>query len=158
VVLVAIAAFALTRGGGDPATGAGRSHQPAASSPPSASAPPSSASPAVTSGPAPTTPQQAASAVVGLADSLEVNGAIDSGLAKEIRDGVGKAMDHADEPDEINGIIHDLQNKISEAVGKGTATSDAAAQLNTSLGTLSALLLQGNGDNGSGNGNANGQD
>ena len=96
--------------------------------------------------------------MISLADSLEVNGAIDSGLAKEIRDGVGKAMDHADEPDEINGIIHDLQNKISEAVGKGTATSDAAAQLNTSLGTLSALLLQGNGDNGSGNGNANGQD
>ena len=90
-----------------------------------------------------------------LADSLEANGAIDSGLAKEIRDGVTKAMEHADEPDEINGVVHDLQKKISEAVDKGTATSEAATQLNTALDTLSALLHQGNGDE---NGNGNGQD
>ena len=109
--------------------------------------------------PAPTTPQQAASAVSSLADSLEANGAIDSGLAKEIRDGVTKAMEHADEPDEINGVVHDLQKKISEAVDKGTATSEAATQLNTALNTLSGLLHQGNGDeNGNGNGNGNGQD
>jgi hypothetical protein len=38
--------------------------------------------------------EQAASAVTGLAASLEVDGAIDSGLAKEIRDGVSKAMEH----------------------------------------------------------------
>jgi hypothetical protein len=154
-VLFAIAAFALTRDGGDPAAGAGRPHSPQASSAPPSTAPPSISPSAVSTAPAPTTPQQAASAVIGLADSLEVNGAIDSGLAKEIRDGVSKAMEHADEPDEINGIVHDLQKKISEAVGKGTATSDAATQLNTALDTLSALMHQGNGND---NGNANGQD
>ena len=158
VLLVAIAAFALTRGD-TPAAGAGGSHSPRASSPPASSAAPSTAPSAVSTGAPPTTPQQAASAVSSLADSLEANGAIDSGLAKEIRDGVTKAMEHADEPDEINGVVHDLQKKISEAVDKGTATSEAATQLNTALNTLSGLLHQGNGDeNGNGNGNGNGQD
>jgi hypothetical protein len=159
VVLVAIAAFALTGGGGDPAAGAGASRSPHVSSPPPSTAPPPSSPSAVSSVPTPTTPQQAATAVIGLAHSLYVSGAIDAGLANDVRAGALGALEHADEPDEINSIVHDLQNKISEAVGNGTATTDAAAQLSTAVDTLGALLHQGNGDNnGNGNGNANGQD
>jgi GTP cyclohydrolase III len=108
---------------------------------------------------APTTPQQAATAVIGLARSLYASGAIDHDLAGEISAGVADAMAHADEPDEVNAIVRDLQTKISDAVGSGTTTTDAATQLNTALDTMSALLHQGNGnENGNGNGNANGQD
>jgi len=158
VVLVAIAAFALTRVD-PPAAGAGGSHSPRASSPPASTAPPPSAPSAVSTGAAPTTSQQAATAVIGLAHSLDVSGAIDAGLANDVRVGEINALDHADEPDEINSIVHDLQSKISDAAGNGTATTAAATQLNTALDTLSALLHQGNGDeNGKGNGNGNGQD
>ena len=103
--------------------------------------------------------RKADSTIDALASSLESSGAIDHGLAKEITKGVSDALAHSDEPDEVNGILHDLQSKISEAEGKGSATTDAATQLNAALDTLSALLHQGNGDeNGNGNGNANGQD
>jgi serine/threonine protein kinase len=157
VLLIAIAAFALTRGD-TPAAGAGGSHSPRASSSPPVSSSPS-ASAVVSQPPVPTTPQAAAVAIDALASSLESSGAIDHGLAKEITKGVSDALAHSDKQDEVNGILHDLQSKISEAEGKGSATADAATQLNAALATLSTLLHQGNGDeNGNGNGNANGQD
>ncbi len=158
VLLIGIAAFALTRGD-TPAAGAGSSHSPRASSAPPSSAPPSTAPPSTappsTVSQAPTTPQAAAAAIDALAMSLESSGAIDHGLAGEISKGVADAMAHSDEPDEVNAKLHDLQDKISEAVDKGSATSDAAVQLNAAIDTLSGLLHQGNGNE---NGNANGQD
>ena len=69
----------------------------------------------MSTGPAPTTPQQAATAAIGLAHSLYVSGAIDAGLANDVRGGVLNALEHADEPDEINSILHDLQTKVSDA-------------------------------------------
>jgi serine/threonine-protein kinase len=162
VLLIALAAFALTRGGADPASGAGASHSPRVSSTPVSSTPVSStpsASAAVSQAPPPSTAPAAAAAIAVLTRSLESSGAIDHELAAEIRSGVASAMVHSDEPDEVNGILHDLQKKISDAVGNGTATTDAAVQLNTALDTLSALLHQGKGnDNGNSNGNGNGQD
>ena len=159
IVIALIAAIALARGGGDPAAGTRGSRSPhastATSTPPASSAPPPSL---VTTGPAPTTPQQAAVVVLGLARSLSSSGDISPDLADEIRSGVADALDHADEPDEVNGVIHDLQKKIDDAVGSGSATSSAASQLDPALGLLGDLLHQGNGNQGEGNGNGNGQD
>src|SRR4029079_15646191 len=90
----------------------------ATSTPSASSAPPPSL---VTTGPAPTTPQQAAVVVLGLARSLSSSGDISPDLADEIRSGVADALDRADEPDEVNGVIHDLQKKIDDAVGSGSA-------------------------------------
>ncbi len=67
-------------------------------------------------------------------------------------------MDHADEPDEVNGVIHDLEKKIDDAVGNGSATSSVASQLDPALGLLGDLLHHGNGNKGEDNGNGNGQD
>ena len=158
IVIALIAGIALARGGGDPAgTRASRSpHASAApSTPPATSAAPPSL---VTTGPAPTTPQQAAVVVLGLARSLSSSGDISTDLADEIRSGVADALDHADEPDEVNGIIHDLQKKIDDAVGSGSATSSAASQLDPALGLLGDLLRHSNGNQGEDNGNGNGQD
>jgi len=159
VVIALIVGVALVRGGGDPSTRAGRSGSPKASAAPStppASSPPPSL---VTTGPAPTTPQQAATLVLGLARSLSAAGAISTELANEIKSGVASALEHADEPDEVNGIIHDLANRIDEAVASGGVSSIVASQLNSALGLLGDLLHHGNGDNnGNGNGNGNGQD
>jgi eukaryotic-like serine/threonine-protein kinase len=155
VLLIAIAAFALTRGD-TPAAGAGSSHSPRASSAPPSSAPPSTAPPSsVSQAPTPSTPQAAAAAIDALAMSLESSGVIDHGLAGEISKGVADAMAHSGEPDEVNAKLHDLQSKISEAVDKGSATMEAQTQLNAAIDTLSALLHQGNGNE---NGNGNGQD
>ena len=58
----------------------------------------------------------------------------------------------------MNGIIHDLQKKIDDAVGSGSATSSAASQLDPALGLLGDLLRHSNGNQGEDNGNGNGQD
>ena len=62
----------------------------------------------------------------------------------------------------MNGIIHDLANRIDEAVSSGGVSSIAASQLNSALGVLGDLLHHGNGNgsdgNNNGNGNGNGQD
>jgi hypothetical protein len=159
LVISLIAGIALTRGGGDPAAGTRGSRSPhasaAASTPPASSAPPPSL---VNTGPAPTTPQQAAVVVLGLARSLSSSGDISTDLANEVRSGVADVLDHADEPDEVNKVIHDLQKKIDDAVGSGSATSSAAAQLDPALGLLGDLLHHGNGKQGEDNGNGNGQD
>jgi hypothetical protein len=156
-VVIALIVGVASAGGGDPSTRAGRSGSPkasAAASTPSVSSPPPSL---VTTGPAPTTPQQAATLVLGLARSLSAAGAISTELANEIKSGVASALEHADEPDEVNGIIHDLANRIDEAVASGGVSSIVASQLNSALGLLGDLLHHGNGDN-NGNGNGNGQD
>jgi len=89
---------------------------------------------------------------------LSSSGDISPDLANEIRSAVSDALDHADEPDEVNGVIHDLQKQIDDAVGSGSATSSAASQLDPALGLLGELLHEGNGNQGEGNGNGNGQD
>jgi len=157
VVMALIVGVALA-GGGDPSTSAGRSGSPKASA--TASTPPVSSPPPslVTTGPAPTTPQQAAALVIGLTRSLSSSGDISPQLANEIRSGVASALEHADEPDEVNGIVHDLTNKIDEAVASGSATGAAASQLTPALGLLGDLLHHGNGTDGDNNGNGNGQD
>jgi eukaryotic-like serine/threonine-protein kinase len=159
LVIALIVGIALARGGGDPAAGARGARSPHASS--AASSPPASSAPApsqVSTGPAPTTPQQAAAVVLGLARSLSSSGDISPDLATQIRSGVADALDHADEPDEVNKTIHDLQKTIDDAVKSGSATSGAASQLDPALGLLGDLLHHGNGNQGEGNGNGNGQD
>jgi hypothetical protein len=160
VLVLALIVGATLASGGDSSTRAGRSGSPKVSAPistPPASSPPPSLA---TTSPVPTTPQQAATVLLGLARSLSAVRAISTELATEIKTGVASVLEHPDEPDEVNGIIHDLTNKIDDAVASGEASSVVASQLNSALGLLGDLLHHGNGGSGdnNGNGNGNGQD
>ena len=159
-LVVALIVGVALAGGGDPTTAAtGHSRSPQAST--TATTPPASSASPVTTAATPTTPQQAAALVLGLARSLWSSGDITAEVANEVRSAVVGAIEHADEPDEVNSILHDAADTIDQAVADGSVTSDAASQLNSALGVLGGLLHQGNGQdsgNGQNNGNGNGQD
>jgi serine/threonine protein kinase len=173
LLLIAGVAWSLA---GDPSTkGAGRSPrasavasaaQPSSVAPASSTAPTSSPVPAssvlpspASTGSSPTTPQQAAAVIFGLTRALSVVGAISDGLAQDIRTGVASAIEHADEPDEVNGILHDLHDKIRGSVADGAASNTAASQLSAAIAFFADLLHHGDGnDNGNSQGNGEGQD
>jgi hypothetical protein len=136
VLLAVLMALAIARWGGQ-AGEARRSPSVRATS----TAP--AVSPTVATLQPPSTPQEAATALVTLARAMEASGAIDKHLADDIEHGAEDLLKHADEPDDVAHRLSDLRKKVFDAVEHATVTQEDAQRLLQGIDQLGATLRGG---------------